>query len=89
MNLRLGLRLYALFSSTLFVVFMATSSLAVAAGGVGALRRLRRTSLRKGPLVPNADQHVQHRRRFRPLRPQAAILHAHFQAGLRLQRPHL
>jgi hypothetical protein len=36
MNLRLGLRLYALFSSTLFVVFMATSSPAVAAGGVGA-----------------------------------------------------
>ena len=36
MNLRLGLRLCALLASTLFVFFMATSSPAIAAGGVGA-----------------------------------------------------
>lgn len=36
MHLRLGLRLCALLPSTLFVLFIATSSPAVAAGGVGA-----------------------------------------------------
>jgi hypothetical protein len=36
MNLRLGLRLCALFSPLLFVLFVATQSPAAAAGGVGA-----------------------------------------------------
>ena len=90
MHLRLGLRLCALLSSTLFVLFIATSSPAIAAGGVGAkcggfvglhCAKGLWCEMRPGSCrVADAFGHC-------AVRP--ALLSSHFQAGLRVRRPHL